>query len=396
VGGFVRDLLMAQSNLDIDIVVEGDGIAFAQAFAAAENGSVKRHQQFGTAVVSLPDGYKIDVATARTEIYEHPGALPSVKPGSIKDDLRRRDFTINAMAIELNEDRFGELVDFFGGRLDTKTGSVRVLHDLSFEDDPTRIFRAIRFERRYGFIIEPHTYELIGKAVEGGFLENITRERIRNEILLILREDNPIHAICRMTHFHILEYIHSSISLSEEMAWLFDRIIAVLGWWRSIRGHADGVLLNLLILLDQLDTAETEDVLERLVLQKKYVDVLMASKTSLPAILERMNEGIMKPSEIYETLKGTPLEVLLFAMAKFPEKSDSISNYLWRLRKAKPLVNGNDLRKLHYREGPLYTQILKAAFAAQLDGLVGNKTQAIQFVKNRFPIPKPETTNFTN
>jgi len=389
VGGFVRDLLMGQPNLDVDIVVEGDGIAFAQAFAAAESGSVKRHQQFGTAVVSLPNGLKVDVATARTEVYEHPGALPSVEPSSIKDDLRRRDFTINAMAIELNEDRFGELVDFFGGRLDTKTGSVRVLHDLSFEDDPTRIFRAIRFEQRCGFIMEPHTYDLMGNAVAGGFLEKITRERVRNEILLVLGEDNPLRAICRMTHFHLLEYVHPAIRVSDEMAWLFDRIKEALAWWSSILGTADTVLLNLLILLDQLDAAETEDVSERLVLPGKYAEALIASKTLLPEIPESVRAGRGKPSEIYGTLKRFPSEVLLFAMAKLHKASNSISNYLWRLRKIRPLVNGNDLRKLNYPEGPLYTQILDTTFAAQLDGLVGNKGQAIQFVKSRFPVPKP-------
>ena len=386
VGGFVRDLLIKRPNLDVDIVVEGDGIAFAQALAAAESASVKRHQQFGTAVVSLPGDLKVDVATARTEVYENPGALPSVEPSSIKDDLQRRDFTINAMAIELNDDKFGELVDFFGGRLDTKTGSVRILHDLSFEDDPTRIFRAIRFERTYGFIIEPHTYDLMGKAVAGGFLEKITRERVRNEILLMLGEDNPVRAICRMTHFHLLEYVHPGIRVSDDMVWLFGRIKEVLAWWSSIRRTADTVLLNLLILLDQLDAAEAEDVSERLVLTRKYAEALAASKMLLPEIPERVRAGKGKPSEVYGTLKRFPLEVLLFAMAKLHKASGTISNYLWRLRKIKPLVNGNDLRKLNYPEGPLYTQILETTFAAQLDGLVGNKGQAIQFVKSRFPV----------
>jgi len=386
VGGFVRDLLMGQPNLDIDIVTEGDGIEFAQAFATAQKGSIKRHERFGTAVASLPDGFKIDVATARTEIYDHPGALPSVEFSTIKDDLQRRDFTVNAMAIELNGDRFGELVDFFGGKLDTKTGSVRALHDLSFVDDPTRLFRAIRFERRYGFTIEPHTYDLMMKAVAEGALEEITKERIRNEILLILREDNLIRVINRMAHFHLMEYIHPKISVSEEMAWLFDRIKDVMTWWYSERGRADTVLLNLLILLDQLDAGETEDASARLVLRKGYAEALIALKTRLPAILESMSEGRKKPSEIYEMLKGLPLEVLLFIIAKYTDISESVMFYLGQLRKAKPLVNGDDLSKLHYPKGPLYTEILAATFAAQLDGLVENKEEAIQFVKSQFPI----------
>jgi len=401
VGGFVRDLLIGRPNLDVDIVAEGDGIAFAHAFAESQAGmpvppKIKCHQQFGTAVVTLPDGFKVDVATARTEVYDRPGALPSVKRNSIREDLRRRDFTINAMAIELNEGRFGELVDFFGGRSDLHSRSIRILHDKSFLDDPTRIFRAIRFEQRYGFSIEPHTEKLLGRAVAEDSLKRISGKRLRSEIFLILKEENLVPAIRRMAHFDLVKHMHPRICISDELVELFDRVKGVLAWWNStqssVHSKAEPVLLNLMALLDQLDMAEIEEASERLVLRKKHTAALKASKMYLPSIFKRMGETKNPPSKVYEMLKGLPLEVLLFAMAKVHGQQrsvslrNSISSYLTQLRKVKPLVDGNDLRKLGYPEGPLYTQILERTFAAQLDKLIVDKHQAIQFVKDKFPL----------
>ena len=390
VGGLVRDLLIGRPNLDVDIVVEGDGIDFACTFADAREGEVKRHKRFGTAVVALPDGFKIDVATARTEIYDQPGALPSVSFSSIRDDLRRRDFTINAMALELNEDRFGELVDFFGGRSDLQSGTVRILHDLSFEDDPTRIFRAVRFEQRHGFSIEPHTKKLLEKAIAEGFLKRITGQRLRNEILLILKEDDPVPVVQRMAHLDLTGYIHFRICMSDELLALFGEIKEILAWWDSIsssvRKKVEPVLLNLLALVDQLDASEVEDVSERLVLRKKYTDALRISKTHLSDILSCLCKTKNSPSRVYGMLNDLPLEILLFAMAKNDGARDDVASYLTQLRNVKPLVNGNDLRRLGYPEGPLYTQILGKTFAAQLDGIVADKDQAIQLIESRFPL----------
>jgi len=388
VGGFVRDLLIRRSNLDVDVVVEGDGIVFAHAFAEVRDGKVKQHKRFGTAVVRLPDGFKVDVATARMEVYDHPGALPSVKPSSIRDDLRRRDFTINSMAIELNEGQFGELVDFFGGRSDLENRWVRILHDLSFADDPTRIFRAIRFEQRHGFSLESRTQKLLEEAVSGDFLRTITGQRLRNEILLILKEEEPVPTIRRMGRFDLIKYIHPGIRVSDDLVELFHKTKDTLEWWNSTSAHnsAEPALLNLIALMDQLNAAEAEDASKRLVLQKKYNEALKASKMLLPDIVRRLCQVKDTPSEIYKALKGLPLEVLLFAMAKAYEIRDSIEYYLTETRNINPLVNGNDLRKLGYPEGPLYTQILDSTFAAQLDGLIADKGEAVEFVKSRWGV----------
>jgi len=190
VGGPVRDKLLGISNYDLDFVVEGDGIRFAEALNSALKAKLKTYRAFGTATIEFK-GKRIDVVSARKETYKYPAAYPTVEPGTIKDDLFRRDFTINAMAIAVNRKNSGRLVDFYNGRKDLKKGVIRVLHDKSFMDDPTRIFRAVRFASRFGFKIEPHTKKLIKEAISAGFLGEVNAGRIRKEIELFLKEKNP-------------------------------------------------------------------------------------------------------------------------------------------------------------------------------------------------------------
>jgi len=190
VGGPVRDKLLGIANNDLDFVVEGDGIKFAGILNKKLKGRLTAYKAFGTATIEVK-GNRVDIVTSRKETYKRPAAYPTVKPGTIKDDLFRRDFTINAMAISLNKKNLGKLTDFYGGQKDLKKGLIRVLHDKSFMDDPTRIFRAIRFSVRFGFKIEPHTKKLIKEAVSGGFLGDVNTGRIRKEIELFLQEKSP-------------------------------------------------------------------------------------------------------------------------------------------------------------------------------------------------------------
>jgi len=194
VGGPVRDLLLNVPNYDMDFVVEGDAIEFAEILTRALKGHLKIHKPFRTATISYKE-FRIDVVTARTESYKRPGAYPDVMPGTIKEDLFRRDFTINAMAVSINKENFGELVDFYNGFKDLKKGIIRVMHDKSFIDDPTRIFRAVRFSARFDFKIEPHTRGLIKKAILAGLLGEVNRGRIRKEIELFLKEKNPLKCL---------------------------------------------------------------------------------------------------------------------------------------------------------------------------------------------------------
>ncbi|MEK6732056.1 MAG: hypothetical protein AABY55_00355 [Candidatus Omnitrophota bacterium] len=190
VGGPVRDKLLGIANYDLDFVVEGSGIKFAETLNKKLKGKLTTYRAFGTATIELIKGKRIDIVTARKETYKYPAAYPAVKPGAIEDDLFRRDFTINAMAISVNKKNFGNLVDFYGGQKDLNKGVIRVLHDKSFMDDPTRIFRAVRFSVRFGFKIEPYTKKLIKEAISDGLLGEVNAGRIRKEIELFLKEND--------------------------------------------------------------------------------------------------------------------------------------------------------------------------------------------------------------
>ncbi|MCD6486932.1 MAG: CCA tRNA nucleotidyltransferase [Syntrophobacterales bacterium] len=224
VGGLVRDLFLRRDNLDIDVVIEGDGITFASGFSVNHNARLLIYKKFGTANLVFPNGLKVDVATARTETYERPAALPLVVPGSINDDMFRRDFSINTLAVSLNPDRFGKLLDLFQARNDIKKRLIRVLHERSFIDDPTRIFRAVRFEKRFGFRIESITEKLIRDAVCAGLIERLSGHRISSELRLILKEENPLLPVRRLDELGVLSSVGRKGEKHKELKRLLRRI----------------------------------------------------------------------------------------------------------------------------------------------------------------------------
>jgi tRNA nucleotidyltransferase (CCA-adding enzyme) len=230
VGGFVRDLFLYRRDEDIDVVIEGDGIEFARVFAKLEGTRIHTYEKFGTAVIIYPDGFKIDVASARLEYYKFPAALPIVEMSSIKLDLYRRDFTINTLAIQLNPEKFGLLIDFFSARRDIKEKIMRVLHNLSFVEDPTRVFRAIRFEQRFGFSIGKLTAGLIENAVAMDFFRVLSGRRVFAELRQILQEDNPVPAIMRLNDFDLLKVIHPAIQFDKHLLMLLNSTKKVLAW----------------------------------------------------------------------------------------------------------------------------------------------------------------------
>lgn len=194
VGGPVRDMLLNVPNYDLDFVVEGNGIEFSEILNKTLKGNLKIYRAFKTATIFYKD-FRIDIVTARSESYKKPASYPDVKPGTIKEDLLRRDFTINAMAVRINGEGFGELIDFYNGFKDLKKGLVRVMHNKSFIDDPTRIFRAVRFSTRFGFKITLHTKRLMKAALLAGSLGNVNRGRIKKEIELFLKEKKPLKCL---------------------------------------------------------------------------------------------------------------------------------------------------------------------------------------------------------
>jgi tRNA nucleotidyltransferase (CCA-adding enzyme) len=234
VGGLVRDVILKRKNLDVDIVIEGDGIQFAKAFAEHASAKVRSYPRFGTAVVIMPDGFKLDIATARIEHYESPAAPPEVMLSSIKRDLFRRDFTMNTLAVHLNKAHYGTLVDYFGGMRDIKERSIRVLHNLSFVEDPTRILRAIRFEQRFGFKIGKLTESLIQNAIDIRCFENLSGQRFFSELRLIFMEEDPIRIMERMNGLKLLRYISPELKFTEELRDVLTRIRGILVWFNLL------------------------------------------------------------------------------------------------------------------------------------------------------------------
>ncbi|HJT23019.1 MAG TPA: polya polymerase, partial [bacterium] len=235
VGGFVRDLFLNRPGVDIDITVEGDGLTFAEKLAKMTGSEVEAFTQFGTSIVVIPGFGKVDVATARTESYEKPGALPKVAKSGIIQDLYRRDFTLNAMALSLSPGYFLKLLDPFGGLADLKSGRIRALHEKSFIDDPTRIFRAVRFEQRFQERIEAKTQKWLLSAVKGHYIQRVSGERLRNELRLIFQEPHPERAVRRLEELGVLPYIHPALGVSIAAKKALPQLAGAVGFFKHNR-----------------------------------------------------------------------------------------------------------------------------------------------------------------
>ncbi|MBA7498588.1 A-adding tRNA nucleotidyltransferase [subsurface metagenome] len=387
VGGVVRDLFLRIENYDIDIVVEGDGIKFARELSKDLGGRIKSHEKFGTAVVILADGFKIDVATARREFYEYPAAFPKVELSSIKKDLYRRDFTINAMAIQLNQKYFGKLIDFFGGQRDLRTGTIRVLYNLSFVEDPARIIRAIRFEQRYNFKMDRTTEDFLKKAIDDKLLSRLRKKRITEELILILKEENPLKSLKRMEELGALKYILPEAELNEETVKRLNKVKDNYNFWK--RNIPDEKLelwvIYLCCLIRKLKNIQIQRIYKKLIIKQKSLDKINYCYTNLDQIIKIISQkNKISPSVIYLKLKGLPNEALFLAIAESDNNivKERISNYFLKYKKESLYISGKELKELQVKPGPIYSQILNKLLCAQLDGEVKNKRDEIRFVKN--------------
>lgn len=389
VGGFVRDLLMRVENYDVDIVVEGDGIRFAEAFEQRFPCRIRTHKKFGTALILFPDGLKVDVATARLEVYDSPAALPTVERGSIKADLSRRDFTINTLAIQLNPRSFGELIDFFGGVKDIKERVIRVLHNLSFVEDPTRIFRAIRFEQRLKFQIGKHTQNLMKNAVKMGIFSRLSGGRILSEFILICQEEDPIPALKRMRDFNLFPFLYPHLRLDEEKIALFEQIHHVLSWFDLLflDEKYERWLIYFYGLIDSLKEEEGMELCERLMmsdrLKKRVIEGKREAELTLLQFFSWINAGKEpKRSEIYSILHPLATEVKLFMMAKTTQTTTRryISLYFTQLKDMKPILKGGDLIRMGMKPGPSIRKGLEDLLRARLDEQVITLQDELQYI----------------
>lgn len=387
VGGSVRDMLRGEANLDIDIVIEGDGIAFAQALGNKLKAKVRSHDRFGTAVV-VTEFLKFDVATARTEYYESPAALPHVEMSSIKKDLYRRDFTINTLAIKLNPGKFGQLLDFFGGQRDIKEKAIKILHNLSFIEDPTRAFRAIRFSERFGFKISAHTTNLIKTAARINLFDKLSGIRLYDELVLLFLETEPLNAVKRLLKFDLLKFIHPELKITKSLEETFISIQETFAWFKLlfIEEDLNKSHLFLMALFDELKAEERGKALERLLVPPNARREIMAGIEESKKALIKLRRA--SPKNIYFALRPLNLKTILFTMAKAQDKErkKAISLYLTSLRMTKPELTGKDLKAMGYAPGPAFKKILTAILDARLEGKIKTRAGEIKFVKKEFPV----------
>lgn len=387
VGGFVRDLFLYRHNMDIDIVIEGNGIAFAEAYAAKKGLRINAYEKFGTAVIIFPDGFKIDVASARMEYYKFPAALPTVEMSSIKLDMYRRDFTINTLAIHLNADKFGQLIDFFGGRRDLKEGVIRILHNLSFVEDPTRAFRAVRFEQRFGFTIGKLTAGLIENAVKMDFFKGLSGRRVFSEISHLLKEENPISALLRLQEFNLLKVIDPSVKLDKKRTDALISARKVLSWYDLLYIQTDHMkwIVYFLVLVRHMDTESVADVCTRFEMAPRYRKILTDERARAEECLGHLGRHLpMANSRLYWHLKGFRTELLLYmmAVARYEKIKKAISLFVTDLQYIRVSVTGKDIRQMGLKPSPLYGEIFRNLLSEKLDGRIQTHDEEIELVKN--------------
>ena len=372
VGGTVRDVLSGLSPTDLDVVAVGGPENLSDNLADGLGGEVLSRSEFGTAKLRV-QSLIVDLASARKETYQRPGALPSVAPGTIDDDLARRDFTVNAMAVFLQEVHWGELLDLHGGRADLQQKLIRVLHPRSFVDDATRILRALRYAHRLGFKYEDETARLSESGL--GYVETISGDRIRQELERMFREPDADRLLARAERSGILKAIHPAIGLG--------RVAAVEIWRLGFCDFPEIDLWRIALLLADVLPEEASSVIDRLNLngrQAKVVRDVIAIRNAF----DRLEAPGLRPHQVYELLRHREeASVEVRALVAGPLGADKLRQYLNELRYVRPALDGNDLIKLGVPEGPQVGELLSEVLTARLDGLVTTKEEEETMVRRR-------------
>jgi tRNA nucleotidyltransferase (CCA-adding enzyme) len=382
VGGFVRDLVrdrLAPASRDLDVAVEGDGRRLARRLAAALGGSAREHPAFLTATVALPDGRSVDVATARRERYHAPGALPAVEPGGLAEDLWRRDFSVNALAVRLDGAAWGDVEDPTGGLTDLARGRVRVLHPLSFVEDPTRVFRAVRFAERLGFRLESATRRLLAAAVRLPVYHALSGDRLRAELARVLEEPEPARVLAGLARLGAFR-----------LGWPAYRFTAVAAARVTAVGRGLGALplapptrlrLALLALTASLPAGAASDWAARYGATAPERDALDRARREAPELARRLARAA-GAGEAYAALRAAP--ELLAAWAWVLAGTGArrlVAEHLGRWREMPPLLDGDDLQALGLAPGPRFGQLLAGLRVAQVAGRVRTRAEAEAWVR---------------
>jgi tRNA nucleotidyltransferase (CCA-adding enzyme) len=373
VGGTVRDILLGEENFDVDIAVEGDAIAFARALAAALGGRVTPHLKFGTAVVQYGDAGRVDVVTTRTEFYDAPGALPAVERAGLREDLYRRDFTINAMAVSLKPADFGRLVDPFGGREDLDARVLRVLHNLSFIDDPTRIFRAIRYEARYGLRLEEHSARLARGTIEIGLVGDLSSARLRDELVSLLEDPGAVGGILRLGELGVDRAVHPRLRADGETAALFER---ALGLRAELGVDVPAWHLGIAALASDLTSDEAYDWLERLKLRRRDVERIVGAIRVAPLISERLRSERLDAAQVVTLADAYAPDAPLLALAR--DEHPALREYFTRLRDVRLEIGGEELAGLGLAESPRVGEVLDELRRRKLNGELDGRESELE------------------
>jgi tRNA nucleotidyltransferase (CCA-adding enzyme) len=364
VGGALRDLLLGRGVADVDLVVEEDALGFAARLARELGAAVLLHRRFGTAVLSLPDGERLDVATARAEEYERAGALPRVRAGSIEDDLARRDFTVNAMAMEIARAKRAALIDPFGGRNDLRSKLVRALHPRSFDDDPTRAFRAVRYANRLGFRIESSTRGAIRAAVAAGAVNAISGDRLRREIRLLFAEPNRAAAARALAALGLSRTIHPALSYDAAVGGRLRRAERL----AAQAGRNATWLVYLLSWMGESSTDVADAIARRLNLSSAPSKIVR----SWPAAWKDLSRaGDLGVATLAERIEGLGEDALLAAAAAAPAP---LARRILSIRDAaqafRLTIRGKDLVAAGIPPGPAIGRALSATLSARRDGAI--------------------------
>jgi tRNA nucleotidyltransferase (CCA-adding enzyme) len=385
VGGAVRDLLLEQRVSDIDIAVEGDGIEFARELAARLGGRVRTHQKFQTGVIVVDRAVgeasatlRVDVASTRTEFYDYPAALPKVEHASIRGDLARRDFSINAMAVSLNPRTFGALLDFFGGLADLRDKRIRVLHNLSFIEDPTRIFRAVRYEGRYGFRMDRHTLSLARACAEMDLIGDLSSARLRDELVSLFDEPRISFTLRRLRELGLQHVLHPRLALDDTSAQLIDAVDA-LRRRCNVAGEVPAWRARLVVTLRDLAPEELEEWVARMKFRRADARVLVRAWL-VGTRLERRLSRPLSEADLYEIAHGEPFEALLVAMAVSTggPVEQRLTQFLRRSRRVRLAINGSDLLEMGYRQSADLGSVLHALLRLKLNGAVAGRRQELE------------------
>jgi tRNA nucleotidyltransferase (CCA-adding enzyme) len=367
VGGAVRDLLRGADVVDLDIAVEGDAQATARALADRVRGATRVHERFGTATVQAPD-VTFDLAATRRESYDRPGALPRVEPATLEEDLERRDFSVNAMAIGLTGDDLGHLHDPRGGLADLETGVIRILHAGSFLDDATRLLRAVRYEVRLGFAMDTGTERAARAAVTEGAMATVSGARVRDELMDLLREVEAVAGVERMRDLGITRAMHPALDPDPDLI-----ASAALG---AVAIGAERSLAALAALVagapDRL-----EPWLADLHLDARERDTAARAARTAPHVARELRAREHAPSELRRLLGDEPLEVLALALA-MRAPAEPVMLWVSELRGVRLEISGADLLAAGVPEGPALGRALDETLARKLDGLVAGREQELE------------------